>query len=125
MFRVTAALVVMVLAGIPAASLACELLCGADAAASSHASAGCHAEADSGSGLRLTAVRAACHQDGAGALLTEARQAGAASVAGSTVPNASKVATIAPPTDRTYPTWWPVFEAPPPCGPARAAILRI
>lgn len=76
MLRTTALLIVMLLAGHPGVSLACELWCKTSAADAHHSVIGCHKAPDPGAlGNQVTAAVADCHDAPVvTAILNEARQ---------------------------------------------------
>ena len=124
MTRMTALLVVMVIAGAQASALTCDLVCAASAAVSPSAG-GCHSDADDATGLRVAPVPAPCHHEAVGPWLTAVVQTGPTSVMVAAVPTADAVRTNAPPTDSTNSRRWPLPEFPPALGSVRPSILRI
>jgi hypothetical protein len=124
MTRVTALLVVMVIAGAQASALTCDLVCAA-AAVSARAD-GCHAHTDDATGLRVAPAPAApCDHAVVSPWLAEVRQLAPKSILAAAVPTADAVGTNAPPTDSTNPRRWRLPESPPPLGSVRPSILRI
>jgi hypothetical protein len=74
MRRTTALLTVMLVAGTPGASLACELWCNTPAAESHRSAVGCHHTPDAGQGEQVTATAGECHEAPAvAAFLKESR----------------------------------------------------
>ena len=83
MRRTTAILTVMLLAGAPGASLACEIWCNTPAAETHHRAAGCHRTSEEGiPGEQVVVAAIKCHDaPAAAAFVNEARQLETGSVA--------------------------------------------
>lgn len=123
MTRMTALLVVMVIAGAQASAFACELVC-AGSAAVSHAEGGCHVDSEDAAGLRVVPAPAPCHYEAIGPWLTDVGQSVSTSVMAGTVPTADRAGTNTPPTDSTGSLPWLRPESPP-LRSVRPSILRI
>lgn len=124
MTRMVALLIVLGLASAQAASLTCDLLCAAPAAAS-HSAGGCHANADGAAGLRLTAVPSRCDHGGLGPWLVEIGQQALRSVIEAAVQSTDGAVTSELSIGSAHSLPWLLLESPPPLGRARSSILRI
>jgi hypothetical protein len=120
----TVMLIVLVMAGSPVASLACELWCDSPAGGDHHRAVGCHDASQSGlKGQQIAPYVAGCLDAAAIApFVAEVRQAESASVA--TVATALFDASlIAPDNDETA-AGWCVFNVQPPRPPSSRPVLR-
>src|SRR5687768_2968994 len=119
MARITALLVVMVIAGAQASAVTCGVVCAASTAVSDRAG-GCHADADAddATGLRVTPVSTPCHHDSVGPWLSDVGQSAPKSVTAATVLTVDPDRTGASPTDSTI-SLRRLSESPPPFGSAR------
>jgi hypothetical protein len=128
MTRMVALLIVLGIAGAQAASLTCDLLCAAPAAAS-HSADGCHsdadADADEAAGLRLTAVPSRCDHGGLGPWLVDVGQRAPRSVIEAAVQSTDGAVTSELSIGSAHSLLWFLLESPPPLGRARITILRI
>jgi hypothetical protein len=124
MTRITALVVVMVIAGGQASEITCGLVCAASAAVSDRAG-GCHADLDDATGLRVTPVSTPCDHAAVGPWLSEVGQPAPKSVITATVLIADAVRTNAAPTESTNSLRRSTPESPPPLGSVRPSILRI
>jgi hypothetical protein len=123
MLRTTSLLIVMVLAGGPMGSLACELWCNSPAPDSHHRATGCHdASPASPIGQQITSA-AGCH-DAAGIapFVAEVRQAESVchTITPATVVELSAIGLH----DGSATGWW-VFKVQPPRPPSSRAVLRV
>ena len=123
MTRMVALLIVLGIVGAQAASLTCDLLCAAPAAAG-HSADGCHAQADQAAGLRLTAVPSRCDHGGLGPWLVEVGQQAPRSAIEAVVQSTDGAVTSELSLGSVHSPWL-LLEAPPPLGRARSSILRI
>ena len=124
MLRPTVLLIVMLFAGTPGISLACELWCNGPAAEKHHSAVGCHRAPNGGlSGEQVIAAAAKCHDAPAvTAFVTEGRQPDARSVAlGSAVHDTLAVSVH---RDAAHESWR-VFNGQSTRPPAFRTILRI
>ena len=124
MTRMVALLIVLGIAGAQAASLTCDLLCAAPAAAS-HSADGCHAHADEAAGLRLTAVPSRCDHGGLGPWLVDVGQLAPRSVIEVIVQRTDGAVTSELSIGSAHSLPWLLVESPPHLGRARSSILRI
>lgn len=122
--RMTALLVVIVMAGAQASAVTCDLACAASVAVSPRAG-GCHAEVGNATGLRVAPAAALCDHDAVGPWLIEVRQRAPESVTAAMVPTADAMGTNAPLIDSINSLRLRHPESPPPLGSVRSPILRI
>ena len=120
----TALLIVLVMAGNPIGSLACELWCNSPAGADHHRAVGCHDASQSGSTGQQIAHVDGCHDAAAIApFVAEVRQAESAPVA-TAAAALFDTSSITPDNDETA-AGWCVFNAQPPRPPSSRAVLRV
>jgi hypothetical protein len=121
----TALLIVLVMAGSPVGSLACELWCNSPAGKEHHRAVGCHDASQSRpTGQQIAPSVAGCHDAAAiEPFVAEMRQAESAPVA--TVTAAFfDTRSIVPDNDETA-AGWCVFDVQPPHLPSSRAVLRV
>ena len=121
----TTLLIVLVMAGSPVSSLACELWCSSPAGDDHHRAVGCHDASQSGAtGQQIAPYVAGCHDAAAIApFIAEVRQAESAPIA--TVQAAVfDTSSIAPDNDQTA-AGWRVFDVQPPRQPSSRPVLRV
>ena len=123
MTRITALLLVMLIAGAQASAFACELACAA--AAVSDPAGACHVDSEDAAGLRVAPASAPCHHEAVGPWLTEVGQPVSMSVMAATGPTVDTAGTTAPPTESAYSLRWLLAESPPHLGLVRPSVLRI
>ena len=125
MLRTTTLLIVMVLAGGPSGSLACELWCTTAAADAHHRAVGCHdASAASATGQQIESA-AGCHDAAViTSFVTEARQTESTSVAAAPL-TLFRSASIDPDNDASTAGWCPFKVQPPRQSSPRTTVLRV
>lgn len=121
----TALLIVLVMAGTPAGSLACELWCNSPAGDDHHRAVGCHDASQSGPNDQQIASHAAGCHDAAGIapFVAEVRRAESAPIATATG-SIVDMRSITPDHDETA-AGWCVFDVQPRRSPASHAVLRV
>ena len=121
----TALLIVLVVAGNPVGSLACELWCNSPAGADHHRAVGCHDASQSGpKGQQIAPYVAGCHDAAAiGPFVAEVRQAESAPVGTATAARFD-TSSIGPDNDETA-AGWCVFDVQPPRPSSSRAVLRV
>jgi len=121
----TALLIVLVMAGGPAGSLACELWCNSPAGEERHRAVGCHDASPFGpAGQQVAPYVAGCHDAAAIALfVAEVRQAESTRV-GTVTAALFDTRSIAPDNDATAAGSY-VFDVQPPRPPSSGLVLRI
>jgi hypothetical protein len=120
----TVMLIVLVMAGSPVASLACELWCDSPAGGDHHRAVGCHDASQSGlKGQRIAPYVAGCPDAAVIApFVAEVRQAESAPVA-AVATALFDASLIAPDNDETA-AGWCVFNVQPPRPPSSRPVLR-
>ena len=123
--RRTALLIVLVMAGSPVGSLACELWCNTPSGDDHHRAVGCHDASPSGSAVqRIASYAGDCLDDIAiTPFVTEARQTESRSIAAASV--AFLDASSIDADHRGTTTGWCVFNGQPPRPPASRLVLRL
>ena len=122
----TALLIVLVVAGSPIGSLACELWCNSPAGEEHHRAVGCHdASKSRPTGQQIAPSVAGCHDAAAlRPFVTEPRQADSRSIAAAPVAFLDATS-IGPDNDETT-RGWGVFNAQPPPRPSSSRpVLRV
>jgi hypothetical protein len=124
MLRTTSLLIVMVLAGGPIGSLACELWCNSPAAGSHHAAIGCHDASSAPPADQQITSAAGCHDAADIApFVTEVRHTESARHT-TTPPAVFQFGSIGADHERIATGWW-VFKAQPPRPPSSSDVLRV
>jgi hypothetical protein len=119
----TALLIVLVMAGSPVGSLACELWCNSPAGEDHHRAVGCH-DASAPKGPQVVPYLAGCHDAAAIApFVAEVRQAESAP-AGTATAALFDTRSIAP-DDGEAAAGWCVFDVQPARPPSSRAVLRV
>jgi hypothetical protein len=118
----TALLIVLVMAGSPVSSLACELWCGSPAGNGHHRAVGCHDPSESGStGQQIAPGAAGCHDAVVVASFTaEVRQAESAPIATAVFDSRLIVS-----DNDERAAGWCVTNVQPPRPPSSRAVLRV
>jgi len=121
----TALLIVLVMAGSPVGSLACELWCNSPAGEERHRVVGCHDASRSGpTGQQIAPSVAGCHDAAAIApFVAEARPVESAPLRTAAVA-LFDASSIGPDNDETA-AGWCVFDVQPPRPPSSRAVLRV
>jgi hypothetical protein len=120
-----ALLIVLVVAGSPAGSLACELWCNSPAGDDHHRAVGCHDASQSGpNGQQIAPYVADCYDAAAlTPFVAEVRQAESAPF-GTATATLFDTSSIAPDNDATAAGWW-VVDVQPPRPPSSRPVLRV
>jgi hypothetical protein len=121
----TALLIVLVMAGSPVGSLACELWCNSPAGEDHHREVGCHDASRSGpTGQQIGSGVAGCHDAAPIApFVAEVRQAESDPV-GTVTAALFDTSAIVPDNAETAAGWY-VFDVQPPRPPSARAVLRL
>ena len=125
MFR-TALLLVLVVAGSPVRSLACELWCNSPAGDDHHRAVGCHDASQPGpKGQQIAPYVAGCYDDAAIApFVAEVRRHVESAPVGTTTARLFDTSSIAPDNDETA-AGWCVCDVQPPRPPSSRPVLRV
>lgn len=122
MLRATTLLIVMVLAGGPVGSLACDLWCSTSAADKHHDAVGCHdASRAAATGQHISSTTP-CGDDATSiaAFLVEARHADSVTLAAM-----SQALGAIVPADKETAARWCVVDVQPPRPPSSRSVLRV